>query len=439
METWSLTSEGFAFIHYFTRNETGTGRMNFKSSAVTKTKDGTGISYDKSTLFPTGNPRDFQLRIREDQLDIDFVAPRQHDVIHEAPMTVADHTLLQNQILPLYPGLQAAAQWSVKKTKFSASLGNHHQANLIFYALWPDISPENQQMEFFGQQESYTFSSPMLVTVGQWSEFGSAEKTVVGLSFLDRQWSKDYFGKHIFANPLDFLKKNHALGWAHNWSAFHAKAVDSNDWYFVHVWQQVRRKDDTPDQRTNYTGIQWSKNGQQQPMIDQATFTWQPRKFVENQSKVLLNFAEGRKAFFPVSYHYSEGNSGSHLEISASPQQQSLDQPIYLYEGYASGQGLWDNQTVQLQGRVESSQILFRDIDYDGMLRTIDTKDSEQRKIAYQLENELNRKKSPYDTWAEHRAHQIFLSNDLGRKFQIFNAQFKNKPKRQSPTQITYY
>lgn len=438
-EHWNLSSDGYAFIHYYTRNETGYGRMNFKSSAVTKTKDGVGVSYDKKTTFPEAQNKHFQLSVSEQSLNIDFRAPGQHDQIREAPMSIDDLALLEEKLLPLFPGLKIKPQWEVKKYTYKVSVGSVTQADLTLYSLWPDIAPPGQKMKFFGIEESYTFSSPMLLAYGSWQEKNQPSQKVTGLCFLDRQWSRDYFGKNVFSDPTSLLKKQHALNWAHNWSAFHAFAPETQDWYFVHLWRQVQRQDGKADEQADYTGVQWSKNGEQQPPLDSQQFSWNPTKFTLNQSNVLMNFAEGKKAYFPFSYEYHNDHWGSHLEIEGSPKLQSLDQPIYLYEGYARGEGTWDHQKVIVQGRIESSQILFRDVDYQTMLSQISKTDPEQNQIASELEEELNRQNRCSDKLKDQQSQQKFLFHDMSRKLQIFSAQFQSKPKRTSAQVITYY
>jgi hypothetical protein len=235
------------------------------------------------------------------------------------------------------------------------------------------------------------------------------------------------------------LKKHNALSWAHNWSAFHAYAPESNDWYFVHLWRQVQRKKDQPDQQADYTGVQWSKNGEPQPMIDAQQFSWNPKKYIQNQSNVLMNFAEGRDAYFPYQYEYHHEQLESHLTIEASPKLQSLDQPIYLYEGYARGEGTWDQQKVILQGRVESSEILFRNVDYLDMLSQISRTDSEQNEIALELENKLHKERTCSQKIRDVQAQQKYLFNDMGRKLQIFTAQFQSKPQKTPDNFIIYY
>lgn len=437
---WKLQDKGYAFIHYFTRNETGMGRMNFKSSAVTKTSFGVGTEYDQSITYPEMNTHQFQLKVSETNLDIEFQAPGQRDRVQDVPMTDKDLLLLKEKILPLYPGLKITNEREVKKTVFTATMGKNSHAELTFYSIWPDVAPPNQQMTFYGLQNSYTFSSPMLVAYGTWREKKQTPQKVVGLCFLDRQWSKDYFGKNIFNDVSLFLKKQQALKWAHNWSAFHAWSPETQDWYFVHLWRQVQRRDHLPDQMGDYTGIQWSKNGEQQPIIDSKNFSWIPNKFVKNRSQVLLNFAEGRKAFFPYRYQLaSKKNSDINLNIEASPQLQSLDQPIYLYEGYASGFGTWDNKNVLIQGRVESSQILFRNVDYADMLARIDKTDAGQIEIATYLESQLIKKWTFQDGFKEILAQQKFLGNDIEKKLQIFSSQFLSKPKRINDQFMVYY
>ncbi len=437
--TWTLSDKGFGFIHYFTRNETGQGRMNFKSSAVTTTQNGLGHSYDKRTTFPTESKKDFRLRVRDDKLDIDFVTIDQHDEIREIDLDSSDLPLLFEKILPLYPGLKVSPSFPIKKFIFKAQMGSKYEVDLVFLSIWPDIAPPNQQMEFFGLKESYTFSSPMLVTYGFWAERGRSPVRVVGLSFLDRQWSKEYFGKNVFANPTDLLKKNHALSWAHNWSAFHAYAPTTKDWYFVHLWQQVQRLGNQPDQRAPYTGIQWSKNGQQQLSVDADQFSWTGQKFVVNQSKVLLNYAQGHEALFPFKYLFQDRNGSAQFELEASPKLQSLDQPIYLYEGYARGSGTWDQNEVLIQGRIESSQILFRNVDYENVLESIQTDDPDQAKLASELQLKLRDDKACKNQLENEIEHNKFLFNDLGRKTLIFSAQYFSRPKQSSPNSITYY
>lgn len=437
---WTFESKGYAYIHYFTRNETGYGRMNFKSSAVTETKDDTGIGYDKRTIFPDESPsQNFQLRVRDDVLAIEFLSGTERDLVYEEPLLPTDEKLLEENLLPLFPGLGATIQGTIKKYRFSAHLGRHSRADLTFYSLWPDLAPPNQQMEFFGLKDSYTFSSPMLMTYGTWSRNNEKPETVVGLSFLDRQWSREYFGKNIFNNPIEMLRPHQALKWAHNWSAFHAFAPATNDWYFVHLWQQSQREPEKEDRRSSYTGVQWSKNGKVQTMIDSSEFQWTPRKFIKNNSKVLLNFAEGRKAFFPFQYEYESLDGRSHFNMIASPQLQSLDQPIYLYEGYAAGEGFWDNQMVQLQGRVESSQILFRDVDYRSIIENIDKSDQEQTNIYESLQGELEKTSPLQEVCSPPINHTRYLFNDLPRKQKIFKSQFIKKPKSPANHWITYF
>lgn len=436
---WHLQNKGYGFIHYFTRNDTGMGRMNFKSSAVTKTNSGIGTDYDQKISFPDPVTKQFQLKVSETKLNIDFSTAGQHDHIEELPMLDKDLQILKEKILPLYPGLKITSDNDVKKVSFSANMGKHSRAELTFYSIWPDIAPPNQQMTFYGIQNSYTFSSPMLVAYGTWYEKNESPKKVVGLCFLDRQWSKDYFGKNIFNNPSLFLKKHQALKWAHNWSAFHAWSPETNDWYFVHLWRQVRRQDQGADQVGDYSGIQWSKNGVQQEMIDSRNFSWIPNKFVKNHSKVLLNFAEGRDAFFPYQYQLVSPKDATNLQIEATPKLQSLDQPIYLYEGYASGYGIWDNKKVRVQGRVESSQILFRDVDYEEMLSKINPDDTEQVEIAKHLDSELNKKRTYQDNFKNIDSQQRFMMNDIGRKMQIFFSQFLSNPKHTTDHFMIYY
>lgn len=436
--TVSLNTNGYAFIHYFTRNETGQGRMNFKTSAITKTKDGIGVEYDKRTIFPTPRKQEFELSVSEKTLSLNFKYKNEVDSIYETEMNDQDWSNLKNTLLPLYPGLRIYEESKVKKVLFKGTMGKNTRVDLTFYSIWPDISPPNQKMTFYGLEDSYTFSSPMLVTYGTWQESANPVQKVAGLSFLDRQWSRDYFGKKVFADPTVAIKNQQALPWAHNWSAFHARSTNSDDWYFVHLWKQVKRAPNVPDVQTEYTGIQWSKNGEQQAPIKQNLFSWIPRQFQLNSSNVLMNFAEGRKAYFPFVYELS-GNSLGNVTLSSSPSLQSLDQPIYLYEGYASGHGNWDLHPVQVQGRLESSQILFRDQDYQDILKNIDTSSDQQASIAADLNemlSEANSRYSPVQRWQD---DSNYVFHDLGRKWLIFTAQFSRKPKQMSPGILTYY
>lgn len=435
---FTLQDNGHAFIHYYTRNETGFGRMNFKSSAVTQTTFGTGTSYDKLTVYSDLKKDSFKLKVHEDKLDISFVAHQknidQEDQVREVSMTSADEDLLYNQLLPMYPGLKVAEGFTVKKYVFKAFLGHESYADLIFYSLWPDIAPPEGRMKFFGTEDSYTFSTPMLLAFGDWVKNGETKK-VAGLCFLDRQWSHDYFGKKIFNNPTEFFKRNHALKKAHNWAAFHVHSSDYKNWYFIHLWQQYNRSDDEADEITDYTGVQWTKNGVQQDAITKPEMKWKGSDFILNSSEVMINFAHGRKAYFPSSYDFLGVEDKFSFHVDATPAMQSLDQPIYLYEGYASGKGVWDGADVFLKGRVESSQVFFRDQDYQSMIDNLEFGSLKDELTSF-LDNR-NRclpeaQACLVDIIRDQYERSEFLFHDLPLKMKIFSAQFMKRPKRDS-------
>ncbi|HEY8269692.1 MAG TPA: hypothetical protein VIG33_02305 [Pseudobdellovibrionaceae bacterium] len=439
--TLSLSENGLALIHYYTRNQTQFGSLTFKSSALTYTKKGIGEFYDKRTIYsePPISKNKFQLKIQESHLNIEFKHNEQIDQIRKTSISESDIHLLKNKLLPLYPGLKMSENFDPVKYTFSAFVGSETFLSLELYQIWPSISPKDAKMQFLGIPEAYTFSQPMLVAVGSSRKKGISTP-VVGLLFLDRQWCKDYFGKNIMGNPIESLQQNQALKYSHSWSAFHAHSEQSQNWYFVHLWRQYQRNPDVPDKIDDYSGIVWVKNGIQQTPIEDKSFNWIGSKFIKNKSHVMLNYAVDRETYFPSQYHlYNKANADS-LSLQASPRLQSLDQPIYLYEGYASGGGTWDGESVKLQGRVESSRTLFRLQDYIEMLGQIkqsraisSVEDPEQEKLGQHLEDIIAREKNCKNNWLcfsdflEKRKAQIgYMLNDLKQKMEIFQSGFKS-------------
>jgi hypothetical protein len=447
---------GIALIHYYTRNQTQFGSLNFKSSALTFTKNGIGEIYDKNTIYAdSSNKKDlFQLAINENHLDIEFKHNNELDKIQKTEITDKDLQFLKNKLLPTYPGLKIANQFNPIKYTFSAAVGTKSNLNLDLYQIWPSISPLEAKMQFLGILDAYTFSQPMLVAHGSFENDGVV-KPVTGLMFLDRQWCKDYFGKFIMGNPLDSLWQNQALKYSHNWSAFHAHSEQNQNWYFVHLWQQFQRNKNISDELDDYSGIVWVKNGIQQDPIHKDSFDWTGSNFIKNNSKVMLNYAVGRESYFPTEYNLTNKFNNDSLNIQASPKLQSLDQPIYLYEGYASGDGTWDNESVKLQGRLESSRILFRHQDYEQMLIQLKEtrspsaiEDTYQRDLKIHLdkvvkhENKCKHNIFCLDSIFKTKKDQItFMLNDLKQKISIFLSGFKtSKPQRdpKNPSVVIY-
>ncbi len=406
-QPYKMTQKGFGMIHYYTRNQTQFGHLNFKSSALTQIENGRGISFDKSTLY---SDRKHQSKIRsgEGPLNLEFSYQKDLDKIYEVELGEGDQESIEAHLLPLYPGLRIANGFRPKKYIFQASVGSHSHLDLVLYQIWPSISPKNGRMNFLGLEDSYTFSQPMLIGIGNLKQQKNNDTSVTKVSallYLDRQWARDYFGKNTFAQPLDALRVNRAMALAHEWSAFHAFASDTHNWYFVHLWQQYDRKSTAPDTIRAYTGVQWSMNGEQQPSLIRDEFSWTGSNFIKNDSKVMMSFAEGRAAYFPSLYKLK----GQHtlafdLTVEASPRLQSLDQPIYLFEGFAIGGGHWNSEKVQLQGRLESSRILFRNQDYQEMIERInetsvadspeDSTRTEQENLRSDLSDKLLREQS---------------------------------------------
>jgi hypothetical protein len=441
-----LSDRGVALIHYYTRNETQFGNLNFKSSALTETQAGVGINYDSQTTYSDSanlfskpqKTSSFNLKIQEDVLNIEFKNAIQRDQIKKVEMQNEDLKYLETQLLPLYPGLEITPQFKPVKYTFSANVGTQSELHLNMYQIWPSVAPNKAQIKFLGIEDSYTFSQPMLVAQGTFITKGISKK-VVGLLFLDRQWCKDYFGKYIMGNPADMLRQNQALKFSHNWSAFHAKGEGSSNWYFVHLWKQFQRSAKNPDQTVDYTGIVWVKNGVLQDAIPREDFSWTGQNFIKNKSHVLLNYAVDREGYFPSEYQYSNQNNQDQLNIVASPRLQSLDQPIYLYEGYASGEGIWNGEKVSLKGRLESSRILFRAQDYQEIIKINSETQTNQKQTEHLqkiMDDEVRCEQNTFcfeNKKSQKKAQLNFMKNDLKQKIAILKSHFKYKKPERDP------
>ncbi len=435
-----LRNDGVALIHYYTRNETQFGNLNFKSSALTYTKNNIGTVYDKNTIYSeaTNSGNKFEMKIKEHTLDIQFQHKKNLDIIKKVEMKDQDHKTLNNTLLPLFENLNIAQGFSPVKYIMQSHVGSHSYLNIEFYQIWPSIAPENARMKFLGLSETFTFSQPMLVAIGKIKKDG-VDKKVVGLLFLDRQWSKEYFGTYIMSDPLESLKQNQALKYSHSWSAFHAYSAEAKNWYFVHLWQQFKRTANFDDTLVDYSGVLWAKNGVQQNSIHSNEFSWKGSNYVKNKSIVMLNYAVGREKYFPSEYKYNNLTNNDNLKLQASPPLQSLDQPIYLFEGYATGFGVWNNENVEIKGRLESSRILFRKQDYQEIISNIDFSNKynfneKQDQLKIYLE-----KKIVQEEWCEFnilcfidylkikKAQIDYAFNDLNRKLIIAQSGMKTK------------
>lgn len=365
----TLGKNGLGFIYYYTRNDTSgakgsMGQMNFRSSGRTATVDGQGQSYKMSTVYTATDPS-AALRAREGRLDLAFTAGRGaiQDKVIEAPMTAADQKTL-DATMKLYPGVKVAPGFAPRKTVFHVVEKDGTIVDLTFYSIWPMLSAPDGKIDFLGQKDTYSYSDPMMVTVGT-----VGGKKMAGLSFLDRQWSVEYYGTYIMDGLSDLLRYAEALKYAHAWSAFHVKNQRTGEYSFFHLWNQFRRQPGVRDQKISYSGILYARAGVEYGMVDASDYTWTPSGFVQHKgTKVVLDYAQDRIGFFPTKATFKSSRFDFNAEMWASPHLQVLDQPIYFYEGYAEGEGTWRGDRVTIQGRLESSRLMFREQDYSEML-----------------------------------------------------------------------
>ena len=368
----ALGANGVGFIYYYTRNDQGKeGSMNFRSSALTTTLNGVGTAYDTHTIYEAQDTS-AEMRVRSgNTLDLTFTTSKVSDTVQTQPMSAADQAELSRTML-LFPGLAAAPGFAPTKTHFQVQEEDGSDFDLNFYAIWPVLAPEGGTLRFLGQAGTYEFASPMLVTVG--THNGTP---VAGLSFLDRQWAPQYFGVNIMGNIAAMLQPGHALPFSHSWSAFHAFNERTHEWSFFHLWHQYQRADGVADQLTDYSDMLWMKNGTTQGRVSNNEYSWVGTGYAFMQGRdVMLEYAAGRDGFFPSRANYSIPSLGFKGEMRAAPALQALNQPIYFYEGFASGEATWNGDPVHLQGRLESSRLLFRTQDYQEMLQNLQAQTS---------------------------------------------------------------
>lgn len=359
-----MTERGLGFIFYYTRStEKALGNMNFRSSAVTSTVRDVGVSFKTNTVYLAQERGGELLARKGDKVDLTFRAGAIEDRVVAQPMTVTDFQKL-NDTLKYYPGLKVAPGFQPRKTRFQFTEKDGTRFDLTFYSIWPVLSAPGGRMRFLGQDGTYSFSEPMMVTVGT-----ADGKPVVGLSFLDRQWAKDFFGINILSDLGGLLKYANALKYAHSWSAFHARNERTGEYSFFHLWHQWLRTPGQRDQLTDYSGMLYMRGGVESGMVDAGDYDWAASGFVHNTGReVMMDYSEGRYGFFPSRTDLSSKKFGLKATLYASPALQNLNQPIPFFEGYASGEAVWRGDRMKLQGRLESSRLMFRAQDYDEMM-----------------------------------------------------------------------
>ncbi len=424
-----LGPNGVGFIYYYTRNDQGQmGSMNFRSSSLTETVNGVGQSYKTSTLY-AAQYDNAELRARRGRLDLTFTAGDIADFVRAEAMSAADTKELHST-MKLFPGLAIAPGFTPKKVVFNASEEDGTEMKLRFYTIWPVLAPKDGLMRFLGQADTYSFSEPMLVTVGTYKG-----KRVAGLSFLDRQWAKQFFGVNIYTGLGDLVKYAHALKFSHAWSAFHVFNERTKEWSFFHLWHQWERNDNVADKLTEYSGLLYMKNGTESGVIDSSDYTWKGDGYVWAQGKeVLLDYPLGRYGFFPSRATYSSPKLGFSGQIVATPHLQNLNQPIPFYEGYASGVGTWNGDRVRIQGRLESSRLLFRTQDYKEMLKTLEsTKEPEWRQPELQAWLKANQRDNPANWLGHPLAVLASMFKGLDLKLAIFGDILSDDQVEQDP------
>jgi hypothetical protein len=439
------SNEGVAFIHYYTRNKSKMGNLTFKTSALTPTRNHIGTDYQKQTLY-SSLAKDFYLKANIKKLSLEWNYQSKKDFVREVPFDLVDDSkILEEQLLPLFPDLQKDPHMKPIKSILSADMGSGSHFDLTFYSIWQPRAPTSGgRIRFLGVDGTFTFFHPMIIAIGTWNDHGRI-KPVAGLVTLDRQWSNEYFGKTIFEDPIDYIKANRALSYSHNWSFFHGHMPESKTWIFVHLWNQFYRRSDQSDQYTTYSNLVWAKNGVLQEPLTLKDYSWQGKNFILNQSDVLLNYGAGREGYFPSLFSLNAPIKKTELTLKASPQLQSLDQPIYLYEAYAQGVGLWNGEPAVLQGRVESSRLLFRDQDYEeiiGNIVSLPYFDSEQIQLKMHLEdllkaNEPCRNLFCHDRFKKEQKKKEdylkFISNDMKLKISIIRRKMNKKEESTDP------
>jgi hypothetical protein len=449
-----FTNNGVAFIHYYTRNKSKMGSLTFKSSALTPTVNNIGQDYLKQTLY-SSLTKDFYLKTNQNKLGLEWRYKGRTDSVKAASFNPEfDLAELDHKLLKLFPNLKKDSTMTPIKSILNVNVGNDSHFNLTLYSIWQPLAPTaDGRIRFLGVDGTFTFFHPMIIAIGQWTQKGVTKK-VCGMLTLDRQWSNEYFGKSLFDKTTDFFKAYRALSYAHNWSGFHGYLPESKSWVFVHLWNQFYRKDNEPDVPVPYSNMVWVKNGLIQSPLSSSEYNWLGENFALNESKVLLNFGEGREGYFPTQFKLTSQVQNLELTLKASPVMQSLEQPIYLYEGFAIGDGTWQGEPIRVQGRIESSRLLFRDQDYDEMIQIISNsteQDVKQQLLKEHLEDLLREDKNcptifcPSQFKKEQKKKEDyykFVSNDMNLKLSILKGKFTHKESEidpNDPSTVIYY
>lgn len=412
-----LSARGHGYILYYTRNILGKmGAINFRSFARTQTLNGDGQAFETSTHYQPRYPGSF-LKARTGRLDLEFQAGKVHDRTEQVAMTSEDQARLAD-LLKYYPGLKVAPQFAPKKYRIYATEDDGRVYDLTAYSIWPVISPPNGHMRFLGQADTMTFSEPMLLTSGRW-----AGKEVVGLSYIDRQWADKYFGTYMIDDIKDAFKYGRALNYAHSWSAFHARNERTGEWSFFHIWHQWDRRASTGDQITDDALLLWTRGGVEQGVVSPSEYTWLPSYYVAYSGReVVMDYAMGQQGFFPSRAQFSSPRLGLTVDMAAQPALQVLNQPVYFFEGQASGTGTWNGDRLVVQGRLESSRLLYRTQDYREILsnlkhqpKGLDQPDLQKALVKMIAQRERDK------GWLSHRLAVLAnLLNELDLKLAIF-------------------
>ena len=361
-----LGDTGMGYIFYYTRSvERTMGTMTFRSSALTSTLNGVGTGFKTDTIY--ASQHDGALTVREGRLDLTFTGGGADDRARTMIMTPSDHELLA-RTLKFFPGLKITPGFTPKKTKYHEVERDGTVVDLSYYAIWPVLSAPEGKIRFLGQNDTMSFTEPMLITTGT-----VGGKKMVGLSFLDRQWAANSFGDSVMDGLGDLLRYGHAFNYAHNWSAFHARNLRTGEYSFFHLWHQWHRQDNVRDQLDDYSGLLYVRNnGTESAMLDRDDYTWRPSGYVLQKGRqIIMNFAKGRDGFFNSRADFNSDKLKMSIQLYATPALQNLNQPIPFFEGFASGPGTFEGDPIVVEGRLESSRVMFRDVDYQEMLENM--------------------------------------------------------------------
>jgi hypothetical protein len=369
------------------------------------------------------------LRARKNRLDLTWSADGQTERAYGAPMDADDSRELQAE-LARYPGLRVAAGFQPEKTVLEVVAGKHRPMRLVLYSIWPKAAPHRASADpghirFLGEDDTYTFSEPMMLAHGTLDG-----REMRGLMFLDRQWGKHYFGTRVYVGFLNMLRFGRALRYSHTWLAFQAYNPRTQEWSFFHIWNQFERADNRPDRLTGYSGLAWMSNGETTGQVGMDGFRLVGSGFVKHGDRdILLDYANGRAAYFPsrITVRARDSALGDfRADLRANPAKQFLTQPIYLYEGYATGKARWNGDELEIRGRLESSRILFRQQDYREMLASLGSQPREwaQPRLQDRLRSDLS---SPWGDvlppvcWLFREIAALgILTNDLDVKLAVF-------------------